>query len=81
MLVQRLISRGLTNPQIKDATGIHEVKISKYRRAITGENPKKFKRAQELCLEADVKSKSQSNVTSYIAVERLISALCALFCR
>lgn len=81
LLVQRLISRGLTNPQIKDATGIHEVKISKYRRAITGENPKKFKRAQELCLEADVKSKSQSNVTSYIAVERLISALCALFCR
>ena len=81
LLVQQLVARGLTNPQIKEATGIHEVKISKYRRAITGENPKKFKRAQELCLEADVKSKSQSNMTSYIAVERLISALCALFCR
>ena len=81
LLVASLITRGLTNSQIKEATGIHEVKISKYRRAIAGENPKKFKRAHELCLEADVKSKSQSNMTSYIAVERLVSTLCALFCR
>ena len=35
----------------------------------------------ELCAEADIKSKSSSNVTSYIAVERLVSALCALLCR
>ncbi len=81
LLVERLLKRGQTKQQIKDATGIHEFKVGKYIRCISGENPKKFKRALELCSEADVKSKSQSNLASYVAVERLVSTLCALFCR
>lgn len=81
LLVEKLTRQGSTKKQIAEATSIHEFKVGKYQRCIYGENPKKFKRALELCAEADVKSKSQSNVSSYVAVERLVASLCALLCR
>ncbi len=81
LLVEKLSRQGKTSKQIAEATRLHEFKVGKYLKCIYNENPKKFKRALELCNEADVKSKSQSNMASYVAVERLISALCALFCR
>ena len=79
--VQRHFSVGMSKAQISAALGIHEFKVGKYISSISGENPKKFERAVELCRDADISSKSASNVVSYIAVERLVSALCALFCR
>lgn len=81
LLVSKHFSAGMNKAQISKEIGIHEFKVGKYISSISGVNPKKIERAVELCLEADVKSKSASNVTSYIAVERLVSALCALFCR
>ncbi len=81
LLVQRLYEKGLNKGQIASQLRIHEFKVGMYIRCISGENPKKFARAVELCSEADVKSKSQSNMASYTALERLISSLCALFCR
>lgn len=80
-LVQVHFAQGMNKTQISQALGIHEFKVGKYINSISGENPKKFERAVELCREADVKSKSCSNMVSYIPVENLISALCALFCR
>ena len=80
-MVELLSRQGKTKMQIAEASGIHEYKVGKYLKAIYGENPKKFKRALELCCEADVKSKSQYIGTSYVTVERLVSAICALFCR
>ena len=79
-LVQRLYSQGQGKAQIASATGIHEFKVGMYLRAINGVNPKKFARAVELCAEADVKYKSASNTSAYLVLERLISALCVLFC-
>lgn len=81
LLVQGLYSKGMNKVQISSALGIHQFKVGKYLSAIYNTNPKKFARAVELCAEADVKSKSMSNVISYIAVERLVSSLCALFGR
>lgn len=81
ILVLKLSEKGLSKGQIASQIGIHEFKVGKYLRCISGENPKKFVRALELCNEADVKSKSQSNMASYTALERLISALCTLICR
>ncbi len=81
VLVEALYSAGNNKKQISQSLKMHEFKVGKYLRFITNEKPKKLIRALELCSEADIKSKSQSNLTSYIAVERLISALCALFCR
>ena len=81
VLVLSLYEKGQSKGQIAKSLGIHEFKVGKYLRCISGENPKKFTRALELCNEADVKSKSQSNGGSYIAVERLVSMLCALLCR
>lgn len=81
LLVERLNRQGKTSKQISEATGIHEYKLGKYLKCIYNENPRKFERAVELCSEADIKSKSQSNVSAYVAVERLISTLCALLCR
>lgn len=81
MLVLKLSENGLSKSQIASQIGIHEFKVGKYLRCISGENPKKFARALELCNEADVKSKSQSNMASYTALERLISSLCVLICR
>ena len=80
-LVQVHFASGMSKSQISQILGIHEFKVGKYIASISGENPKKLERAVELCKEADVKSKSYSNMVSYIPVERLISALCALFCR
>ena len=81
MLVETLYSGGNNKKQISQTLKMHEFKVGKYLKFITGENPKKIIRALELCQEADIKSKSQTNLTSYIAVERLVSAICALFCR
>ena len=81
LLVQRLYTGGMNKGQIASALNIHEFKVGKYLSGISGIGEKKLCRAVELCKEADIKSKSSSNVTSYIAVERLVSALCALFCR
>ncbi|MBO5338659.1 MAG: DNA polymerase III subunit delta [Clostridia bacterium] len=81
LLVQKLYEKGLNKGQIAAQLRMHEFKVGMYLRCISGENPKKFTRALELCSEADVKSKSQSNASSYVALERLISSLCALFCR
>ena len=82
LLICELLARqGKSKMQIAEATGIHEYKVGKYLKCIYGENPKKFKRALDLCAEADLKSKSQYIAASYVTVERLISAICALFCR
>ena len=81
LMVQRLYTSGMGKSQISQALGIHEFKVGKYISGFSGVSEKKLSRAVELCKEADIKSKSSSNVTSYIAVERLVSALCALFCR
>ena len=80
-LVSVHFAQGMNKSQIASAIGIHEFKVGKYINSISGVNPKKLERAVELCREADVKSKSYSNMVSYIPVERLVSALCALFCR
>ncbi|MBO5356608.1 MAG: DNA polymerase III subunit delta [Clostridia bacterium] len=80
-LVSVHFASGMNKTQISEALGIHEFKVGKYINAISGVNPKRLERAVELCREADVKSKSYSNMVSYIPVERLISSLCALFCR
>ena len=80
-IVDKHFRAGMNKDQIAASTGIHAFKVGKYINATRGVNPKKIERAVELCREADVKSKSASNVTAYIAVERLISALCVLFCR
>ena len=81
LLVSRLYKSGMGKSQISQALSIHEFKVGKYLASLSGVSEKKIERAVELCKEADIKSKSSSNVTSYIAPERLVSALCALFCR
>lgn len=80
-LVSVHFEAGMNKTQISKSLNIHEFKVGKYINAISGVNPKKLVRAVELCQEADVKSKSCSNLTSYIAVENLVSSLCVLFCR
>ncbi len=79
-LVQRLYSQGQGKAQIASLTGIHEFKVGMYLKSMSGVNPKKYARAVELCAEADVKYKSASNASPYLVLERLISALCVLFC-
>ena len=81
LLVYKLYSGGMNKSQISQALNIHEFKVGKYISGIVGVSEKKICRAVELCKEADIKSKSSSNVTSYIAIERLVCALCALFCK
>lgn len=80
-LVYSLTKKGLNVSQIATSTGIHKFKVGRYQAAAIKESPKKLLKALELCKEADVKSKSLSNVGSYIGVERLVSCLCTLFCR
>lgn len=80
-LVYRLSSNGLGKAQIASSTGIHEFKVGMYLRSLSDTNPKKFPRAVELCQEADVTMKSASNTSPYLVLERLVSALCTLFCR
>lgn len=80
-LVSRLQKSGMGKTQISQALNIHEFKVGKYLTSISATGEKKLERAVELCKEADLKSKSSSNVTPYIAVERLVCALCALICR
>lgn len=81
LLIQRLYCEGMGKSQIATAIGMHEFRVGKYLASLSGVSEKKIERAVELCKEADITSKSSSNVTSYIAVERLISAICALLCR
>lgn len=81
LLVHRLYTSGMNKSQISQALGMHEFKVGKYISGMAGASEKKLSRAVELCHEADVKSKSSSNLSSYIAVERLVCALCTLFCR
>ena len=80
-LVSLQLTSGMSKLQIASALNIHEFKVGKYINALSGVNPKKIERAAELCRDADIASKSLSNVVGYIAVERLICALCALLCR
>ena len=80
-LVSAHMQAGLNKSQIAKATSIHEFTVGKYINAITGVNPKKIERAVELCRDADISSKSATNVTDYIAVDRLVSALAILFCK
>ncbi|MBO4982949.1 MAG: DNA polymerase III subunit delta [Clostridia bacterium] len=81
LMIQRLYLGGMSKSQISSAINMHEFRVGKYLNAISGISEKKLERAVELCKEADIKSKSSSNVTPYIAVERLISSICALMCR
>ncbi len=72
---------GAQKSQIAQATSIHEFKVGKYLNFIKGVSPKKLARAVELCAQADTESKTYSNLTDYLSVDRLVSALCVLFCR
>ena len=81
LLVYNMTKKGLNSVQIAASTSIHKYKVGKYQSAVANENPKKLLKAVELCREADIKSKSLSNVGDYIGVERLVSCLCTLFCR
>lgn len=81
LMIQKLYSSGMNKGQIASAINMHEFRVGKYLASLSGVSEKKLERAVELCKAADLQSKSASNVTSYIAVERLISALCALLCR
>lgn len=81
LVIHRLYQEGMNKSQISSTINMHEFRVGKYLSSLSGVSEKKIERAAELCAEADIKSKSSSNVTSYIAVERLVSALCALLCR
>lgn len=81
LLIQKLYNSGMGKAQIASAINMHEFRVGKYLASLSGISERKLERAVELCKEADLQSKSASNVTSYIAVERLVSALCALLCR
>lgn len=78
--VQRQSAMGLNKAQIASSLKIHEFKVGKYLTKISHTSPARIERALELCREADVSSKSNMNISSssYIAVERLVSTLCAL---
>lgn len=81
LMIQRLYAGGMSKSQISSALNMHEFRVGKYLNGISGISEKKLERAVEICKEADLKSKSFSNVTPYIAVERLVSSICALMCR
>lgn len=81
LVIHKLYQGGMNKSQISSAINMHEFRVGKYLSSLSGVSEKKIERAAELCAEADIKSKSSSNITSYIAVERLVSALCALLCR
>lgn len=81
LLIQKLYNNGMNKSGISSTLNMHEFRVGKYLSALMGIGEKKLERIVELCREADIKSKSSSNVTSYIAVERLLSAICALICR
>ncbi|MBO5286924.1 MAG: DNA polymerase III subunit delta [Clostridia bacterium] len=81
LMVSKLYTQGLSKAQIASTINMHEFRVGKYLSSLSGISEKKLERTVELCRDADIKSKSASNVTSYIAVERLISAICALLCR
>ena len=81
LLIQKLYSNGMNKSKIASTLSIHEFRVGKYISGFTGISEKKLERIVELCNETDVKSKSSSNLTAYVAVERLLSAICALICR
>ena len=76
--VSRLNALGTPKDKIASSLKIHEFKVGKYLAKIARTSPARIERALELCRDADLKSKSYSNVSSYIAVGRLVSTLCAL---
>ena len=76
--VMRQSKMGMSKERIATSLKIHEFKVGKYLNRISKMSPQRIERSLELCREADVSSKSASNVTGYIAVERLISMLIAL---
>ena len=76
--VSRQSAMGIPKAQIASNLRIHEFKVGKYLSKIARSSPARIERALELCREADIQSKSAMNVTSYTAVERLVSMLCAL---
>ena len=81
LLISKLSKEGMGKSQISSAINMHEFRVGKYLNSISGVGEKKLERAVELCAEADLKFKSSSNVSSYVAVERLVSSICALICR
>ena len=80
-LVSRLYKGGMNKSQIASSLNMHEFRVGKYISSLSGVSEKKLERCLSLCQEADIKSKSSSNVTAHIAIERLISGLCALLCK
>ena len=76
--VMRQSKMGMSKDRIAASLKIHEFKVGKYLNRISKMSPQRIERSLELCREADISSKSASNVTGYIAVERLIAMLIAL---
>lgn len=80
-LINREYMLGMSKQEISSSLKIHEFRVGKYLAAISRTSRAKIERAAQLCRDADIASKSASNVTSYIAPERLIASVCALMCR
>ena len=80
-LINREYMLGMSKQEISASLKTHEFRVGKYLTAISKTSRAKIERAAELCRDADIASKSASNVTSYIAPERLIASVCALMCR
>ena len=76
--VMRQHKSGMSKERIATSLKIHEFKVGKYISRITKMSPQRVERSLELCMEADVSSKTYGNLTGYIAVERLISMLILL---
>lgn len=76
--VMRLARAGLSKDKISSALKIHEFKVGKYLARISKMSPQRIERSLELCRDADISSKSASNLTGYTSVERLISMLIIL---
>lgn len=79
--ISRMTDLGMSRLEISKSLKMHEFRVGKYQSAIARTSRAKIERAVQLCRDADIASKSSSNVTSYIAVERLVSNVCALMCR
>ncbi len=76
--VMRQYKSGMSKERIATSLKIHEFKVGKYISRIAKMSPQRIERSLELCMEADVSSKTYGNLTGYIAVERLISMLVIL---
>ena len=76
--VMRQHKSGMSKERIAASLKIHEFKVGKYISRISKMSPQRIERSLELCMEADVSSKTYGNLTGYIAVERLVSMLILL---